>query len=69
MVTVTGIITILSSLFTLLVALFIKSPEQKLAEAVQRQKDFNDELTAAMAKATQSKDPRDLSRLINGGNK
>jgi len=66
MTTVTGLITLLGSLFTLLVALFIKSPEQKLAEAVQKQKDFDDQLTAAMEKATQSKDPSDLSHLING---
>lgn len=69
MVAFTGIVTILSSLFTLLVAIFIKSPEQKLAEAVQAQKEFDEKLRAAMERAKNEKNPTDLSRLINGGDK
>lgn len=61
----TQILAILAGIIELVTAWFIKSPEQKLADAVQKQKDFNDKLSSAMEKAKNDKNPDDLSRLIN----
>lgn len=55
---VTAILSLLPY-FKKLLDLFIKTPEQERAK-------FLDDLNNAFKKATELKDPSDLSRLING---
>lgn len=61
-------LTVLGSILGMiysLIKLFIKSPEEKEAANLNKQKDHQNQVDDAMEKAKNEKDPRDLSRLIN----